>query len=114
MCVPAPSPCPVSWPPATLPAATSSPRRNCMRRMIIALLALALSCSLAGHALAQGTLKIGMTASDIPYTGGQTDNGFEGFRFVGYQVYESLIAWDLTRGGPLAPPGPRAPQAWGV
>ena len=27
----------------------------------------------------------------------QTDNGFEGFRFIGYQIYEPLIAWDLTR-----------------
>jgi hypothetical protein len=30
-------------------------------------------------AFAQGTLRIGMTASGIPYTGGQADNGFEGF-----------------------------------
>src|SRR5262249_19640258 len=28
-----------------------------------------------GAALAQSTLRIGMTASDIPYTGGQTDQG---------------------------------------
>ena len=72
-----------------------------MRRVVTLLLALVLSLSLAGVALAQGTLRIGMTASDIPYTGGQTDNGFEGFRFVGYQIYEPLIAWDLTRGDRL-------------
>ena len=56
--------------------------------------ALALSASTA--ALAQGTLRIGMTASDIPLTTGQTDNGGEGMRFMGYTVYDGLINWDLS------------------
>ena len=68
----------------------------------------------AGGAAAQGTLRIGMTASDVPYTGGQTDNGFEGFRFVGYQIYEPLIAWDLTRGDRLAPLVPGLAESWEV
>ena len=63
-----------------------------MRRVVILLLAAVLSLSWTDPVLAQGTLRIGMTASDIPYTGGQTDNGFEGFRCVGYQIYEPLIA----------------------
>ena len=62
-----------------------------MTRFIGSLVALVLTLALASGASAQGTLRIGMTAADIPYTGGQTDNGFEGFRFVGYQVYEPLI-----------------------
>src|SRR2546426_6333260 len=95
-----------------------------MRRIVTLILATALALSPTGVALAQGTLRIGMTASDIPYTGGQTDNGFEGFRFVGYQIYEPLIAWDLTRGDRLAPLVPGlaqsgggrkdAPTEWGV
>ena len=68
----------------------------------------------AGGASAQGTLRIGMTASDVPYTGGQTDNGFEGFRFVGYQIYEPLIAWDLTRGDRLPPLVPGLAESWEV
>ncbi len=36
-----------------------------------------------------------MTASDIPLTTGQTDQGGEGQRFMGYTVYNSLIEWDL-------------------
>jgi len=47
-------------------------------------------------AWAQGTLRIGMTASDIPLTTGQTDNGGEGMRFMGYTVYDALINWDLS------------------
>lgn len=46
--------------------------------------------------LAQGTLRIGMTASDIPLTTGQADNGGEGMRFMGYTVYDGLINWDLS------------------
>jgi peptide/nickel transport system substrate-binding protein len=34
-----------------------------------------------------GVLRIGMTAADIPYTGGQPDQGFEGFRFIGFELY---------------------------
>ncbi|NEU13678.1 ABC transporter substrate-binding protein [Methylobacterium sp. BTF04] len=47
-------------------------------------------------AFAQGVLKIGMTASDIPLTTGQADNGGEGMRFMGYTVYDGLINWDLS------------------
>ncbi len=50
----------------------------------------------AGPALAQGTLRIGMTAADIPLTTGQTDQGGEGMRFMGYTVYDALINWDLS------------------
>ncbi|WP_218190953.1 ABC transporter substrate-binding protein [Enhydrobacter aerosaccus] len=47
-------------------------------------------------AFAQGTLRIGMTAADIPLTTGQTDQGGEGMRFMGYTVYDGLINWDLS------------------
>src|SRR5262245_15234562 len=47
-------------------------------------------------AAAQGVLRIGMTASDIPLTTGQTDQGAEGMRFMGYTVYDALINWDLS------------------
>ena len=50
----------------------------------------------AAPASAEGTLRIGMTASDIPLTTGQTDNGGEGMRFMGYTVYDGLINWDLS------------------
>lgn len=50
----------------------------------------------ASEALAAGTLRIGMTASDIPLTTGQTDQGGEGQRFMGYTLYNALIEWDLS------------------
>ena len=54
----------------------------------------ALAAPFAAHA--QGTLRVGMTASDIPLTTGQTDQGGEGMRFIGYTLYDALINWDLT------------------
>ena len=41
-------------------------------------------------------MRVGMTASDIPLTTGQTDQGGEGMRFIGYTMYDALINWDLT------------------
>ncbi|HYF54279.1 MAG TPA: ABC transporter substrate-binding protein, partial [Salinarimonas sp.] len=61
-------------------------------------LALALSTGLAGAALAQEkTLRIGMTAADIPRTLGQPDQGFEGNRFTGIPIYDALTHWDLSK-----------------
>ena len=36
-----------------------------------------------------------MTAADIPTTHGIPNNGFRGFRFLGYQPYDALVNWDL-------------------
>ena len=59
---------------------------------IVALLAL------SGGALAQEkTLRIAMTAADIPRTLGQPDQGFEGNRFTGIPIYDSLTEWDLSK-----------------
>jgi peptide/nickel transport system substrate-binding protein len=56
----------------------------------------ALLCAALGTAHAAGTLRIAMTASDIPLPNGQTDQGAEGMRFMGYTVFEALVAYDLS------------------
>ncbi len=54
--------------------------------------------SLAGTAQAQEkTLRIAMTAADIPRTLGQPDQGFEGNRFTGIPMYDALTHWDLSK-----------------
>ena len=47
-------------------------------------------------AAAETTLRIGMTAADIPRTLGQPDQGFEGNRFTGLTMYDALTMWDLS------------------
>src|SRR5579859_1929108 len=62
-------------------------------RLLIASLMIAFG---SAPVFAQGTLRIGMTAADIPLTTGQTDQGGEGMRFMGYTVYDGLVNWDLS------------------
>jgi len=55
---------------------------------------------LAGTLSAQAqekVLRIAMTAADIPRTSGQPDQGFEGNRFTGIPMYDSLTQWDLSK-----------------
>src|SRR5882724_12784166 len=63
-------------------------------------------------ALAQGTLRIGMTAADIPQTTGQPDQGFEGFRFAGYTIYDALVNWDLSKADTIADIKPGLATEW--
>jgi len=62
-----------------------------------AAVALTLFTAVADPARAGGTLTVGMTAGDIPVTTGNPDQGFEGYRFVGYNLYDSLLLWDLSK-----------------
>ena len=48
------------------------------------------------------TLRIAMTASDIPTTTGIPNNGGEGFRFLGFPAFDGLINWDFTRPDQIA------------
>jgi peptide/nickel transport system substrate-binding protein len=61
-----------------------------------------------------GTLRIGMTAADIAYTAGIPDQGFEGYRFVGYQLYDALVRWDLSQGERLPDIAPALAESWEV
>jgi peptide/nickel transport system substrate-binding protein len=49
----------------------------------------------SAHAAGGGTLRIAMTAADLPSAHGIPNNGFEGFRFLGYPPYDALVNWDL-------------------
>ena len=58
--------------------------------------ALAAAALAVPAAQAQTTLRIGMTAADIPATTSQPDSGFEGNRFVGLTLFDALTMWDLS------------------
>src|SRR6218665_808773 len=77
-----------------------------------ALAALALA---APAALAQEkTLRIAMTAADIPRTLGQPDQGFEGNRFTGIPIYDSLTQWDLSQADAPSVLIPGLATSWAV
>ncbi len=55
-----------------------------------------------------------MTAGDIPNTTGNPDQGFEGFRFVGYNLYDGLALWDLSRSDKPSDIKPGLATSWEV
>jgi peptide/nickel transport system substrate-binding protein len=66
-------------------------------------------------ALAQEkTLRIAMTAADIPRTLGQPDQGFEGNRFTGIPIYDALTQWDLSKADAPSVLIPGVATAWAV
>src|SRR5262249_3137643 len=88
-------------------------------RLLLLLIVLALIGTLfwlpaAGAQGRGGVLRIGMTAAEIPNTAGQPDQGFEGFRFIGYQLYDALIRWDLSQGDRLPDLVPGLAESWEV
>jgi ABC-type transport system substrate-binding protein len=55
-----------------------------------------------------------MTAGDVPITIGQPDQGFEGYRFVGYNLYDTLTLWDLSKADVVADIRPGLATSWEV
>ena len=67
----------------------------------------------AAHAQ-EKTLRIAMTAADIPRTLGQPDQGFEGNRFTGIPMYDSLTQWDLSKANAPSVLIPGLATSWAV
>src|SRR6266567_1708547 len=65
-------------------------------------------------AQAETVLRVAMTAGDIPDWTGQPDQGFEGFRFVGWSLYDGLVNWDLSRSDTEAPLTPGLATKWSI
>ncbi len=55
-----------------------------------------------------------MTAADIPDWTGAPDQGYEGYRFVGFSLYDSLVNWDLSRSDVAADIKPGLAESWSV
>jgi ABC-type transport system substrate-binding protein len=66
----------------------------------------------AGPLIAQGTLRIAMTATDVPTTTGVPNNGFEGVRFMGFTAFDALVNWDLTKADKAADITPGLAESW--
>jgi ABC-type transport system substrate-binding protein len=82
------------------------------RHLMLAASALALSFGISAPADAGGTLRIAMTASDVPTTTGMPNNGYEGMRFLGYPIFEGLVLWDLSSADTLADIRPGLAESW--
>ena len=65
------------------------------RGFLIATAGGAATQALPAAAASPQVLRIAMTAADLPSTHGIPNNGFEGYRFLGYPPYDGLVNWDL-------------------
>jgi peptide/nickel transport system substrate-binding protein len=59
-----------------------------------------------------GTLTIGMSAGNIPYPNTPPNEGYEGFRFVGNNIYDALTAFDLDQADEVPPVIPGLAERW--
>jgi ABC-type transport system substrate-binding protein len=66
------------------------------------------------EAQSSSVLRIGMTAADIPQMTGSPDNGFEGYRFCGYTIFDGLCNWDLSSADKASDVVPALAESWQV
>ena len=100
------------------------------RRYVVALLAaLALVLSACGGGSDQGTpagaaddggdgsggvLRIAMSAGNVPFPATSPNEGYEGFRFVGNNIYDGLTRLNLHQSDELPTPQPSLAESWEV
>ena len=77
------------------------------------LLAAALATSTVA-AQAAGVVTVAMTAGEVPITTGTPDQGFEGYRFVAFNLYDALVNWDLSRSDKASDIKPGLATDWHV
>ena len=65
-------------------------------------------------ASAEQVMRVGMTAADIPTTGGIPNNGGEGFRFLGYPAFDALVNWDFKHTDQTADVTPGLATSWEI
>jgi peptide/nickel transport system substrate-binding protein len=80
----------------------------------MAAVAMAALGAVAGHASAESVLKVAMTAADIPDYTGAPDQGYEGYRFAGYTIYDPLATWDLSSSTKSADIAPGLATSWAI
>jgi ABC-type transport system substrate-binding protein len=84
-----------------------------LRRLSVSVLA-GTAAMTAASAHAAGVLTVAMTAGDIAVTTGTPDQGFEGFRFVGWSLYDALAGWDLSRSDVASDIIPGLATSWNI
>lgn len=81
---------------------------------VVGLLALLTAAVAPLPATAETVLRVAMTAADIPDVTGAPDQGYEGYRFVGYTLYDALVNWDLSSSDVAADIKPGLAESWEV
>jgi peptide/nickel transport system substrate-binding protein len=68
--------------------------------------------SIAAAAAEPGVLKIAMTAGNIPFPSTPPNQGYEGYRFVGNNIYDALTRLNLDQARTIPTPHPSLATSW--
>jgi len=69
---------------------------------------------LAGSTTRDGVLRVAMSAGNIPFPTTPPNEGYEGYRFVGNNLYDALTHLDVSQGEAIPQPGPGLAASWEV
>src|ERR1700712_342607 len=70
------------------------------------------STSAGGAGGSGGTLRIAMSAANVPFPSTPPNQGYEGYRFVGNNIYDALTRLNLDQGTSLPTPQPSLAESW--
>ncbi len=68
----------------------------------------------SGNGGSGGTLRIAMSAGNIPFPTTPPNEGYEGRRFVGYQIYDGLFRWNVEQGDKIPTPQPSLAESYAL
>ncbi len=90
--------------------------RSATRSLITATSMAIITLGVAGASatLAETQVRVAMSAADIPDWTGAPDQGYEGYRFLGFTLYDGLINWDLSSSEKAADIKPALAESWSI
>ncbi|HEY0690259.1 MAG TPA: hypothetical protein VGD71_14600, partial [Kribbella sp.] len=80
--------------------------------LLLVVLAGCTSASANSPAPPGGELRIAMSAGNVPFPSTPPNEGYEGYRFVGNNIYDGLTRLNLDQSSSLPTPQPALAESW--
>ena len=91
---------------------TRHPALAALLALLLVVLAGCASASASGPPPPGGELRIAMSAGNIPFPSTPPNEGYEGYRFVGNNIYDGLTRLNLDQVKTLPTPQPSLAESW--
>ncbi len=99
-----------------MPSSEPGRRRWSIVVILVLLGSLLVGCGkgTVGYGSTAGILRIAMTAGNIPFPSTPPDQGYEGYRFVGNNIYDGLTRFNLDQSKTIPTPQPALAKSWSI